>query len=146
MTGILLYGKVFNYTINLFSWYETMQHVLYISSYCIFNIRSVGMSSFYLFIYFLSFRATPTAHGGSQVRGPTGAVASLLRQSHSNTKSKPHLQQLVAMPDPYPTERGQGSNPRPHRCSSGLLTTEPQLELLLFISNTGILCFLSYFP
>ena len=47
--------------------------------------------------------AAPAAYGGSQARGRTGAVATGLRQSHSNTGSEPHLQptpQLTAMPDP----------------------------------------------
>ena len=46
--------------------------------------------------------ATPTAYAGSQARGLIRAVASGLRQSHSNTGSQPHLQptpQLTAMPD-----------------------------------------------
>ena len=52
----------------------------------------------YDFFLFLLFRA----YGGSQARGPIGAVAARLRQSHSNTRSKPHLQptpQLMATPD-----------------------------------------------
>ena len=43
------------------------------------------------------------ASGGSQTRGPIGAVAAGLHHSHSNTGSKPCLQpipQLTAMPDP----------------------------------------------
>ena len=57
------------------------------------------------------------AHGGSQARGRIGAVASGLHQSYSNTGSEPHLRptpQLTAMPDPSPTEQGQGSSPQPH--------------------------------
>ena len=44
------------------------------------------------------------AYGGSQVRGPMGAIAAGLHQSHSNARSQPHLRptpQLTAMPDPY---------------------------------------------
>ena len=33
----------------------------------------------------------PAAYGDSQARGPIGAVATGLRQSHSNSESKPHL-------------------------------------------------------
>ena len=61
---------------------------------------------FYLFIYFWSFclfRATPTAYGGSQARGPIGIVATSLCQSHSNVGSQLRLwptPQLMAMPDP----------------------------------------------
>ena len=43
------------------------------------------------------------AYGGSQARGPIGAVAASLRQSHSNVGSEPSLQptpQLLAMTDP----------------------------------------------
>ena len=57
------------------------------------------------------------AYGGSQTRGPIGAVAASLRQSHSNSGSEPHLRptpQLTATPDPSPTEQGQGLNPQPH--------------------------------
>ena len=57
------------------------------------------------------------AHGGSQARGLIRAVASGLRQSHSNAESKPSLRptpQLSAMPDHQPTEQGQGSNPQTH--------------------------------
>ena len=48
-------------------------------------------------------RAAPVAYGGSQARGPTGAVVRGLRQSHSNTGTEPHLRptpQLMATPDP----------------------------------------------
>ena len=47
--------------------------------------------------------AAPAAYGGSQARGRIGAVATSLRQSHSNAGSEPHLQptpQLTATPDP----------------------------------------------
>ena len=53
----------------------------------------------------------------SQARGPIRAVAAGLCHSHSNARSESRLQptpQLMATPDPYPTEGGQGSNPRPH--------------------------------
>ena len=57
------------------------------------------------------------AYGGSQVRGLIGAAAAGLCQSHRNTISKPRLRptsQLMAMPDPQPTEHGQGENAQPH--------------------------------
>ena len=75
---------------------------------------------FYLFIYFCLFaflRAAPAAYGGSQARGRIVAVAASLRYSNSNVGSEPHLRptpQLIAMPDPQPTEPGQGSNLQPH--------------------------------
>ena len=53
------------------------------------------------FFFFLVFsRATLTAYGGSQARGPTGAVAAGLRQSHRGVGSKPRLRptpQLTVM-------------------------------------------------
>ena len=64
------------------------------------------MCASYLFIYlglFASSRATLTAYGGSQARGPIRAVAASLCHSHSNMGSEPHLQptpQLTATPDP----------------------------------------------
>ena len=50
-------------------------------------------------------------------QGSMGAIAASLHHSHSNTRSKLHLQpipQFKATPDPLPTEQGQGSNLRPH--------------------------------
>ena len=38
------------------------------------------------------------------------------------------------MPDPQPTEQGQGSNPQPHGSQSDSPTTAPQRELLLSMS------------
>ena len=59
---------------------------------------------FILFIYCL-FRATLRAYGGSQARGPVGAVAASLCQSHSNSGSEPRLQptpQLTTVLDHNP--------------------------------------------
>ena len=66
--------------------------------------------SFFFFLVFCLFVvvvvvvaiswAAPTAYGGSQARGPIGAVAASLRQSHSN--AEPRLQptpQLTAKLD-----------------------------------------------
>ena len=47
-------------------------------------------------------RAVPVAYGGSQARGPIGAVATGLRPSHSNAGFEPCLQptpQLTAIPN-----------------------------------------------
>ena len=51
------------------------------------------------------FKATPVAYGGSQARGQIGtaAAANGLHHSHSNARSKPHLQptpQLTVISDP----------------------------------------------
>ena len=66
-------------------------------------------AAIYLFIFclFAISWAASAAYGGSQATGLTGAVATGLRQSHSNAESKPRLRptpQLPATPDPYPTE------------------------------------------
>ena len=58
---------------------------------------------FFLCVLFVLFRATPVAHEGSQAGGLIGAVAAVLRHSHSNVGSELHLRstpQLVAMSDP----------------------------------------------
>ena len=55
------------------------------------------------FFFFVVFRATPAAYGGSQCRGPIEPVASSLHHSHSSAGSEPCLQptpQLMAMQDP----------------------------------------------
>ena len=57
---------------------------------------------FFFFGLFAISWATPVAYGGSQDRGRIGAVATDLRQSHSNSGSEPRLQptpQLTATPD-----------------------------------------------
>ena len=57
------------------------------------------------------------AYGGSQARGPVGAVADGLHHSHSNVRSELHLRPTPspkATPDPQTTEQGQGSNLCPH--------------------------------
>ena len=60
--------------------------------------RELWVSEFiYLFILFYFFAiswAAPAAYGGSQARGPIGAVAASLRQSHSNARSEPHLRPI----------------------------------------------------
>ena len=59
---------------------------------------------FFIFsFFFVFFRATPAGYGGSQARGPIGAVAAGLHHSLSNAGSEPCLQptsQLTVMPDP----------------------------------------------
>ena len=44
------------------------------------------------FLFVCLFRATPTAYGGPQARGLIRATVAILGQSHSNTRSEPHLQ------------------------------------------------------
>ena len=54
----------------------------------------------FYFIFFLLFRATPKAHGGSQARGQIRAAAAELH--HSNVGSEPRLQpspELMTMLD-----------------------------------------------
>ena len=73
----------------------------------------------FFFSVFLPFLGLLPWHvEAPRLRGLTGAVATGLRQSHSNAGSEPSLPptpELTAMPDPQLTERGQGSNPQPHR-------------------------------
>ena len=69
-----------------------------------------------LFFFFCLFRATPMAYGGSQARGQIGVVAAGLHHSHINVRSKlrlRHTPELMATPDPQPTEQGRGLNLRP---------------------------------
>ena len=64
---------------------------------------SLSLSLFFFFFCFFCFRVTPMAYGGSQARGPIGAVVTGLCHSHSNARFKSHLwpkPQLMAMPDP----------------------------------------------
>ena len=62
-------------------------------------------------------RATPTGYGISQPRDQIGAATPGLHHSRSNARLEPRLQptlQLMATPDPSPTEWAQGSKVRPH--------------------------------
>ena len=101
----------------------------------------LGTEAIYIYIYFCLFafpRAALTVHGGSQARGPIGAVAIGLCQSHSNVGSEPRLRptpQLMATLDPQPTEQGQESNLQPHGSQLNSLTTEPRRELLASTFN-----------
>ena len=75
------------------------------------------VQSFFFFGLFVLLRATRMAYGCSQARVLIGAVATSLHQSHSNVGFQVHLRptpQLTATPDPLPTERCQGLNPKPH--------------------------------
>ena len=79
----------------------------------------IGQEQFFFsfFFFFVFSRATPTAYECSQARGPVGAIAASLHQGCSSAGSEPCLQptpQLMTMPDPQPTEQGQGSNPKSH--------------------------------
>ena len=69
-----------------------------------------GKAFIFLFCFVLSLWRFPA-------RGSIRATAPGLRHSHSNARSKLHLQPtppLTATLDPWPTEQGQGSNPQPH--------------------------------
>ena len=68
------------------------------------QVSEMASCFLYLFIYCLSAfsRAAPVAYGGSQARGPIGAIAAGLHQSNSNSGSELRLQptpQLTATPD-----------------------------------------------
>ena len=65
-------------------------------------MRGCGLSYSSFFCLFAISWAAPAAYGGSQARGRIRAVATSLRQSHSNGGSELHLQptpQLTAVPD-----------------------------------------------
>ena len=68
------------------------------------GFSGTALLCFFLFVFclFAISQAAPSAYGGSQARGQIGAVATGLRQSHSNAGSEPRLQptpQLTATPD-----------------------------------------------
>ena len=67
----------------------------------LFGIQAPSLVLFFFGLFAFS-RAAPMAYGGSQARGRIGAVATGLRQSHSNMGSEPRLRptpQLMATPD-----------------------------------------------
>ena len=74
-----------------------------VGPYWLFFLYIIVCVFIYLFICLFAISwAAPVAYGGSQARGPVRAVATGLRQSHSNAGSEPRLQptpQLTATPD-----------------------------------------------
>ena len=68
-----------------------MRSLLLFQCMCCWSQHKSAFFFFFLFFNWLFdfafFRATPTAYGGSQARGPFGATAAGLYHSHSNTRS-----------------------------------------------------------
>ena len=83
----------------------------------IYNTFVVWSFDIFMIFFFGLFRAAPIAYGGSQARGPTGAVAAGLRHSHSNAGSWTHW----ARP---------GIKPVSSRMLVRFVSTEPRQELL----------------
>ena len=72
--------------------------------------------------------AAPAPYRGSQARGLIGATAGNLLHSHSNAGSKLRLQaslQLMATPDPLPTEQGQAIEPTASWFLAGFVSVAP---------------------
>ena len=73
------------------------------ASFCIFSLTPARAGFWLFFFFFGLFRAAPTPYGGSQGRGLIRAVATGLRHSPINIRSKPSLQptpRLTATPVP----------------------------------------------
>ena len=67
----------------------TMWYIRFHNLFTMHNWNFVSfVRSFFFFLFAISW-AAPPAYGGSQARGWIGAVAAGLRQSHSNSGSKP---------------------------------------------------------
>ena len=75
---------------------------------CVCNLyHSLGQLCFVFFCLFFAISwAAPAAYGGSQARGLIRAIATGLRQSHSNVGSEPCLQ-----PTPHSSRQCQILNP-----------------------------------
>ena len=110
------YKILFYSVLKLLIWEILQQHYSnYEMLYCFHNPLSCLCG---LFFFSPLFRAAPAAYESYQTRGQIRAAAASLCHSHSNARSELRLcsiPQLVAMPDSYPTEGGQCSNPHPHR-------------------------------
>uniref|UniRef100_A0A8D1SUR3 Uncharacterized protein n=1 Tax=Sus scrofa TaxID=9823 RepID=A0A8D1SUR3_PIG len=67
------------------------------------RVMRMGILVLFQIFFFFFFRATHTAHGGSQARDRIRGTVASLCHNHSNSESKLHLQptpQLMATPDP----------------------------------------------
>ena len=69
-------------------------HILMYNSRIRFHCATTGTPLIPIFFFglFAISWAAPAAYGDSQARGPIGAVATGLHQSHSNVRSEPRLQ------------------------------------------------------
>ena len=120
-------------------------------SLLVFSFAPLRVINFFILFFFCLFafsRATPATHGGSQARGPIGAVdTGLHQQGHSNVGSEPCLQptpELTGTPDPQPSAQGQGWNLQRHGSQLDSLTPEPRWELqIYFFSLFDVFHFLS---
>ena len=73
--------------------------------------------NYYLFIYLFIYFWFLELQLWHMARGHIWATTASLHHSRRNVESNPHLwptPQLKATLDPWPTERGQGSNTHPH--------------------------------
>ena len=61
--------------------------IIYCVVYEIYILFYLFIYLFFIFCLFAFSRASHAAYGGSQARGPIGAAAVSLRQSHSNAGS-----------------------------------------------------------
>ena len=85
------------------------------------QLPTIFFFSFFFLSVFVFFRAAPSAGRSFQARGQIGDIAACLRHSHMGIQ--PHLwpiPQLLVSLDPWPTERGQGSNLQPDGYQSAL--------------------------
>uniref|UniRef100_A0A8D1M6W5 HPS5-like beta-propeller domain-containing protein n=1 Tax=Sus scrofa TaxID=9823 RepID=A0A8D1M6W5_PIG len=103
------------------------------------GLASIGFLFFLSFCLFAISWAAPAAYGGSQARGRIGAVATGLRQSHSNSGSEPRLQ-----PTPHACPSSLESTPccecagdSPQSLSTDLLSTASSLGSIVDRSSTG---------
>ena len=96
---------------------------------------SVTQSYIYVHSFFVClFRATPVAYGGSQAWGQVGTVATSLRHSHSNVRSKPCLWPTPKLTATQILNRVRpGIEPTSSWLLVGFVTTEPQWELLYIL-------------
>ena len=85
-----------------FLFFFFLERLILLNSSYFHWVSVVFFVSWVFFCLFAFSRATPGAYGGSQARGLIGAIATGLRQNHSNAGSKPRLRltpQLIATPD-----------------------------------------------
>ena len=78
-----------------YSWFTVSYQYQYIAKWpghTYIFIHTHTHTFFFFFGLFAFCRAAPMAYGSSQARGLIGAVATGLRQSHSNVRSELHLQ------------------------------------------------------
>ena len=121
------------------SWTTAQSNTAVLSGRCYFShLFNFFLIFKNLFIYLVLLFRAHLQHRSSQARGQIRAAAASLHHSHSHTRSVLHLwptSQLTARPDSWSTEQGPGVKSATSWMLVRFISTVPQWEPLIYLSN-----------